>query len=179
MINLSLLRLQYEVLNKSFEQIASETGLPVSAIKVDAAQQNWKQLWPDPPQTAATTLDTSSLSPEELQEYYALQQEQYTDNTKKRLKLYTLAKDMFLATKYLELESLLIEKACDALNSIDPGAAGIRQLASVYKDLTAGTTLSALTKFSLEIDDSGIPTVIIRDLTGQKKAATDPDDLVQ
>jgi len=169
MINLSLLRLQYEILNKSLEQIANETGLPLSAIKVDATQGNWKQMWPDTTQSSTSQIDRDSLSSAEMQELYALEQEQFTDRSKKRLQLYSLAKDMFLATKYLELEYLLIDRACKALEDVDPGAAGIRQLAAVYKDLTAGTTLSALTKFSLEVDDSGMPSVIIRDLTGSKK----------
>jgi len=168
MLDPSLMKLQYEIFNTSIEQLAADSRMPVSLIQKAATEGKWKQLWPEQAKADVDQDLLDSLSDDERAELLALESDQYIENARKRLRVYTLAKDIFLATKYLELEHKILDTANDMLDNFDGGAAGIKQLSALYKDLTSGSSMTNLAKMSIGVDEDGMPSVIIRDLTGQK-----------
>lgn len=168
MLDPSLMRLQYEIFNTSIEQLAADSKIPVSIVQKEATAGNWKQLWPAQAQEQHSQEYLDSLTDDERGELLTLESEQYIETARKRMRVYTLAKDITLAVKYLELEHKLVDTAIDLLENFEGGAAGIKQLSALYKDLTSGSSLTSLAKLTLGVDEDGMPSVIIRDLTGQK-----------
>lgn len=171
--DIQLMRLQYEILNVPLSRLASESGLSESMINRTIEEEGWSQWWPE--EETAIQLKKQrelSLASEDLhtasseEEMLAQQSEEFVDRAKKRLQAYTLAKEIYLAQKYLQLESALITKAHAILEecpSLDPQA--IKQLSALYKDMVSKSPMSTL--LSLNADESGVPNLIIRDLTGQ------------
>lgn len=150
MIDFQLLQLQYEILNTPVSELAANTGVSERMMQDEITKLDWKQRWPDP--EGAET------------------QEDYIELSRKRLKVYSLAKDILLAQKYLELEVSIIKAANDIVestsNSITPQS--LKQLSALYKDMTSGTSLANLATMTLSTDESGIPMVIVRDVSGTK-----------
>jgi hypothetical protein len=170
MIDTELLKLQYEILNFSAEDIAKQTGMPISIIEAEIKNQGWKQWWPDDtPFTEENPED--ELDPREV---FALQSEQYIDKAKRRLAVYTLAKEIHLAQKYLALESSLVKKATDIVEGIsDADAEAAGKMATLYKNMTTKNPMAALQSISFGEDEGGIPTVIVRNLTGSRTGLKD------
>jgi hypothetical protein len=165
MIDTELLRLQYEILNFSVADLAKQTGMPESIIQKEVDSQNWKQWWP-------TDKHFAEANPEdelEDSEVFALQSEQYIDTAKRRLAVYTLAKEIHLAQKYLALESSLVDKAKDIVDEIKSSdAEAAAKMSRLFKDMTTKNPLASLQSIQFGEDEGGIPTVIVRDLTGRK-----------
>jgi len=171
-LNIPLMRLQYEILNTPLSQLAAEAGVPLSILSRDAESLGWKQLWPDLP-----TLDAPESEPTTLNnmqdalsraEAIALETEQYLDTARTRLKVYSLAKETMLAHRYLALECGILDAARDILEDGDYTAQTLKQLSGVYKDLSSGLSMSGVSGISIGEDDNGIPTVVIKDLSGGK-----------
>ena len=92
------------------------------------------------------------------------QADAFNERARKRLQVYSLAKEIYLSQKYLKLESALIDKAHDILeNSGELGPFGIKQLSALYKDMLSKSASATVTA---GMDESGMPTVTYRDLTG-------------
>ncbi len=167
MLDTELVKLQYEILNVSLETLADNLNLPLAILKTEAECNNWKQWWPsEGPLESLKALNDEDIS-EDPAEILELQSEQYLASTRKRLIVYSLAKEIFLAKKYASLESALLDKAKDILGEVktlEPNA--VKIIAGIYKDLTAKSYTTALRSMSLDPDDNGLPTVIIRDLSG-------------
>lgn len=169
-MDVNLMRMQYEILNVSFGQLAELSDLPASMIKEEAERAGWKQLWPE--ESAVVSPEHDDAGNEVPVDYFAASTDAYIESSRRRLKVYSLAKDIFLATKYFELESALINTAIDALEALQSQglkAQDIKFLSAMYKDLTSGSNLANLAASSIGTDESGIPTLVIRDLSGQGK----------
>lgn len=181
--DIAIMRLQYEILNTPLAQISVEANLPPSLVEKEALTQGWKQLWPDepillaPPEdllpTTLTDLEQASARADAL----SLEIEQYLDKSRKRLKVYTLAKETLLAHRYLALEVSLLSTAKDMLDNALNGEPhermtpqALKQLSALYKDLSSESSLSKIAGLSIATDDSGMPTVIIKDLSGSKRS---------
>jgi hypothetical protein len=158
-IDVQLLRLQYEILNVSAESIAQTTGLPLSAIQDEITHNYWTRMWPDE--------DEPPLEIAEGEDTFKLQSDRYVEKTRKRLYAYALAKEVLLATRYLELEAGLISKANECLTLVQPetGIAAVKMLSSLWKDMQKST--SANSAFSFGTDEMGLPTVVVKDLSGR------------
>ena len=170
MLDLALLKLQYEILNVPLEQIDAAAGLPIGAMAYEAKRLGWKQLWPDQPSLATPA---SLTNQDDANEALALESEQFIDNARKRLRVYTLAKEILLAQRYLELECGIIRCAKNILENaeVDPScmpASAIKQMSAMLKDLQYGSNLANLASMSIAQDENGLPQVIIRDLSGQR-----------
>ena len=175
MIDVELLRLRYEILNISLEDLASEIELPFSVLKNEAA--GWSQWWPDDSAlTKSTTIVTTSpivpsqddpLDPDDNDTLLSPLEEganQYLANTALRLRVFNLAKEVLFVNRYASLESEMISRATSLVKEVQT-AQDIRHISSVFKDLVAKSTAS--TSLSLGKGDDGMPTVIIRDLSGR------------
>ena len=46
-MNLSHIRLQYEILNKTLVQLGQENDIPVSMLEDEATKGGWVQWWPE------------------------------------------------------------------------------------------------------------------------------------
>ena len=160
MIDVQLLKLQYEVLNVSAESIATATGLPVDVIEDEIARKGWTRMWPDEDEPALLTA--------EGEDAFKLQSDAYIEKTRKRLFAYSLAKEILLATRYLELEAGIISKANECLMFIDPhsGASAVKALSALWKDMQKSA--AAASAFSIGQDESGMPMVVIKDLSGRQ-----------
>ena len=162
-IDVELLRLQYEILNVSVESIATTTGIPVDLIQREVEKGKWSPLWP-------LEENEPQLQIEEDQDAFTVSSNQYIEKTKRRLQAYSLAKDILLACRYLELESNLIKKANDALANLTDctiaQASGLKTLSSLYRDLVKDG-IGRATGLQMSTDEDGLPTVIIKDLSGR------------
>lgn len=159
MIDVAMLRLQYEILGVPAQSIAEANGIPLDMLEDEIRRKNWTVLWGTEPSPA-----TLGLDPED--ETFTSEADLYIEQLRKRLAAFSLAKDALLASRYLELEAGIIAKACEALTHIDPTAVNaIKALAALYKDMTKN--LASAASLAMTTDESGIPTVIIKDLSGR------------
>jgi len=162
-----LLKLQYEILNFSVADLAKKSGLPESIIQSEIDSQGWKQWWPDDTPFA----EAKEADDLDEREVFALQSEQYIDKAKRRLAVYTLAKEIYLAQKYMALESSLVEKARSIVESIsDSDAEAANKMSTLYKNMTSKNPIAALQAISFGEDEGGVPTVIVRNLAGRAGA---------
>lgn len=167
-IDLHILKLQYEILNVSASQMAKDTEVPESLIRETVETEGWLQWWPEEPQVDVfkKQAEQASLVDDDLTDgdILAQQSEEYVDRAKKRLQVYQLAKEIYLACKYLQLESALIGKAHDILETCETlDATSIKQLSALYKDMKHHGMNSLL---QAAVDDTGLPSLIVRDLSG-------------
>jgi hypothetical protein len=171
--DLSILQLQYEILNTPMDQLAADAGLPLSLLEKEAERLGWARKWPDedwlPVPEDTTDVLLQEMSEAELRaEKIAQEIEQYTETARQRLKVYSLAKEILLAHKYLALEVSIVNQAKDMTDKENITAAELKALSSLYKDLRSTSNLGNIAGISIGTDDSGIPTAIIKDLTGNK-----------
>lgn len=159
MLDVPLMRLQYEILNVSIDSLAESTGIPAEVIGDEVIKKGWTRQWPDD--------DEPQLLIEPGEDTFKLQSDAYIEKTRKRLHAYSLAKEVLLATRYLELEAGIISKANECLMHIDPssGTAAVKALSSLWKDMQKSAAQAAA--FSISQDEGGLPTVIIKDLSGR------------
>ena len=161
-IDIELLKIQYEILNVSIDSIARSTGIPADLIELEVKRGGWTRLWPDE--------DEPKLQIEEDEDVFTVSSSSYIKKTQRRLQAYSLAKEVLLATRYLQLESNLIQKANDALDALTDTnlsqASGLKTLSSLYRDLVKNG-IGGSTGLQLQTDEDGLPMVIIKDLSGQ------------
>lgn len=181
-IDLPLLKLRYEVLNVSLAELADEIATPLSILEKEAALKNWTQWWPDSLPEVLAPFSTPVLPSDPLIDpSYISDEEDYSDQltpleegsqtyikeSRIRLQVYTLAKEIYLAHKYATLESDLIDQARNIVE-VATTPQELAQLSNVFKNL--GSLLTSAAKSSLAIgpNEDGVPTVILRDLTGKR-----------
>lgn len=164
MATLELMRLQYEILNISLESLAKTAQVPISLLEREAKQSGWRQLWPES--------DEVEMQFEEGEDKFSISSDAYIEKAKKRLTAFSLARETALSMKYLELEAAIIDKAQEVLDNIPVGQASAsvaKVLASLYRDMSKNLiSAGAANNSTLDIDGGGIPTLLIRDLSGQK-----------
>jgi hypothetical protein len=173
-VNIPIFRLQYEILNKTLAELAAGASIPMSILQKEARDQRWKQLWPAIPKTEPEL--GTSLTYEDRQEQLALEADQYIEETNKRMRVYNLAKDIYLATKYLALEVKIIDTASAILDEVsqDIDPRNLKLLSALYKEMTSGTSLSSMAKNIAELDETGLAQVIFRDFSGAKSTLDIP-----
>jgi len=174
MIDIQLLKLQYEILNIPLEQLAQEISVPKSLLDTEARNNNWTQWWPEQLQgdiifnSPAPPFDV--ISEAQMDEEASVLEEgaqQYIRDTQIRLRVYNLAKEVYLTHKYATFESSLITKAKDIIDSVAT-AQELAQLSSMFKNLLPSGKSGQ--QLSIGQNEDGLPTVIIRDLTGRETA---------
>lgn len=172
MIDVYLLRLRYEILNVPLADLAKEVSIPLSILEKEA--KNWKQWWPDTDPLALSSapssdpptepsLDTDLYGDEELLSPLEEGAELFIKETRIRLQVFNLAKDVHLSHKYASFESQLMNKAKGLIGSVATPQ-DMTPLANLLKHLqTRSGAQLAISK-----TEDGLPTVIIRDLTGRE-----------
>ena len=165
-IDIPLLKLQYEILNISLDQLAQEVNVPKSILEQEARNNNWTQWWPDtePQFTIGLHIpdgqeDDEFLTPLEEGSQAFLKQ------TRVRLQVFNLAKEVYLTHKYASFEAALLAKAKDIVGTAAT-AQELSSLSNILKNLVPPS--KAAHSLTLGQSDDGIPSVIIRDLTGRK-----------
>jgi hypothetical protein len=158
MTDLNLLRLQYEYLDLSIAELAAAEEVPVSVMTQEIKNNGWRRLWP----TVLTRPDQYASDEDK-----ALYREQFLEDGKNRLKIFSLAKEILLAHRYMKLENSILVAADSMAQNPALKPSDLKALSSLYKDLHAGTTLGNLSSISFTADEDGIPTAIIRNLSGQ------------
>ena len=162
--DLALLRLQYEILNVPFATLAAQAGCPENILRAEADKGQWKQIWPENDLEVIRNRD--DVDAEFDDDAFQSESELLLERSKRRLAIYNMAKEMLLSQRYLKLESDLIRRASDVVAGVED-TKDIRALASVFKDLTAKSLQSAMASLSFGQDEGGLPTVLIRDLSGK------------
>jgi len=121
-MDVQLLRLQYEILNTPVEELAEDAGVPTEIMLDEIKHRRWTRRWPSEPTISA---DSEAMQKE-------------VGKAQSRLKLYLLEKEMYLASKYLALESSLVNRALDASEEFtEPNPKDLKILSGIYKDLTS------------------------------------------
>lgn len=167
-----LMKLQYEILNTPFSQLAVMSGISEDMIKDEATKAGWKQHWPDEPAAIIPAAINNVDDPDQpVDDYFMSSTADCIDKCRRRLQIYTLAKDSLLAMKYLELEFDIVSKASELITEVHDNkkltASDLKCLSSLYKDMSSNTNLTS-SSVSLGIDDSGLPTLVFKDLSGKK-----------
>ena len=91
--------------------------------------------------------------------------------SKRRLQLYVLAKETLLAQKYLDLENGIIDAARSLAvsRSMENGGelkpSDVKELSLVFKNMGASAVFGSSASFSFAQDESGLPTLIYKDLS--------------
>jgi hypothetical protein len=162
MFDIQLIRLAYEILGISAEDIAEQLGLVPRMVYEMIDKYNWKPWFP---KSASDFFLVDANDLEEGEDLLSVRIDQYSDQARKRLEVYTLAKELALAHKYLSLELSIMQKTADAIAEIDiRNTASLKLLSSIYTDMTkkhqSGTSLL------INNDENGLPQVVIKDLSG-------------
>jgi len=161
-IDIPALRLQYEILNKPLADLAATLGIPVTALEVEAKRAKWLQWFPEPDMS----IDSGEIRTDDMCELA----EDFVTRSKQRLSIYNIAKEILLAQKYFALETKIINEANAILDGADLDAKTVKALSSLYVDMTKTSVSNALASLSFGTDDSGLPTVVIRDMSGRKQS---------
>ena len=168
MIDLYLLRLRYEILNVPISTIALETMITPKGLQTEADNNNWKRWWPtlEDLQSAMAPSTRTDEDEENYSDLSPLEDEAntYINEAKIRLQVFSLAKDLHLASKYAAFEAALVDKA----HSLVQGATDtneVRQLTMSLKDLPGKMAQAGL---AISQGEDGMSTVIIRDLSGTR-----------
>lgn len=158
-------RLSYEILNIPLSALATNLGLTLSMLEKIAKDNGWSQWFPDP--DAQIYLDPdSNIGEFDGEDIFTVAADQYLDRNRKRLQVYAMAKNLATAELYADLEINLIDKARTAVMDIDvEDIKSLKDLSNVFKDLSKDLQ-NAGNAVSFATDQAGLPTVIIRDLSG-------------
>ena len=181
-MDIALMRLQYEILNTSVNYLADASGISADMIEEEINRAGWKQLWPNEPslsnpeslhKSIASQAAASSNQTDVEDDEFTTASATIIDRARRRLQIYSLAKETYLSSRYLDLEASLLDVTLSKILELSSAAQGgysandLKQLSSVYKDLTNGSALSAAASLQFGTDESGIPTVIFKDLSGK------------
>lgn len=191
LIDIPLLRLRYEILNVTLEELAADVDTPLQILRSEAKSNGWKQWWPydilidpssvvAPPTTTPSNATESSLSGAYSPTVAGMDEDDLVDDddesdlevgsraflrdTSLRLQVFNMAKEVYLSHKYAGLESALIDAASAAAGT-NTTPQDLKHLSSIFKDLA--THMTSGKSLSIGTTDDGLPTVIIRDLRGR------------
>ena len=160
-------KLSYEILNTPIEELADNLGLSPNMLQDVIDKHGWVRRFPE---SNAIPL-SPGYAPEgeevlEGEDIFTVKADQFIDFTKKRLQLFNIAKTLALTESYARLEFSLIDKVQKSVDEIPVvDNTGISKLAAAFRTLVKD--LSGLTSaVSFVQDESGLPTVILRDLSG-------------
>lgn len=161
MVNIELARLQYEILGRSLEELADHLDVPLDLLQEEAKKKKWKQTFPE---------DNTPPIYDEDEDAFAAELDNYVEKTRKRLVAFSLARDVFLSQKYLELEASILEKANELILSENNASSvsAVKALADLYKNMSKSVLSAGYNPaISIGLDEGSLPTVIVRDLSGQ------------
>jgi len=157
-------RLNYEILNIPLESIANSMNLRLIDVRAEAEENDWKQWFPETESDLDLDPDSELNEGENL---FELKANQYTEAGRKRLEVYSVAKQLALMNLYTRLEVNIVAKANEAIELTDPK--NVKDLSILSGVLTSMTKdLEKLSQsMTLGQDEStGMPQLIIRDLSG-------------
>ena len=179
-MDITLMRLQYEILNVPVSQLADMSGISEEMIQDEINRAGWKILWPNEPSianldTIHNYLDSSQkalTSQDQVEDdFFMTSSAEVIERSKRRLQMYTLAKETLLAQKYLDLENGILDAARSlaVTRSLERGGAlsacDIKELSVVFKNMGATASFGSSASFSFAQDESGLPTLIYKDLS--------------
>lgn len=172
----TLMRIQYEILNATPKELSVEYSVPLSVIMSEIANGGWVQKWPDLPSIMAEAVNANNDDTDEssmlmsADEAVSADMQQYIDMTRKRLQVFSLVKAKCLATHYMKLEMSLINTAQQMIDTLSyqMGPQAIKQLSALYKDMTSGASLANMLTSSSADDDTGLPLMLVKDLSGNR-----------
>ena len=173
-MNLAHVRLQHEILNYSIAQLAAFNNIPIHMLQAEADKGSWKQWWPESDLVIGPPSAGGSISEPEVEAdvdgSFIGQSELFLDRSKRRLAVYNVAKEMLMAQKYFELEAGIVDAALKVLETTEVHeAATVHTLGHLLKNLMSNSVANAMVNMNFGVDDGGLPTVIIRDLSGTKQ----------
>ena len=156
-------KLSYEILNVSIETLALNLGLTTAMLQKVADDFSWIQWFPDEKSDIYLDEDADMLEGEDI---FTVMADQYLDKNRKRLQVYNMAKNIAMTERYADLEVSLVDKARDAIVGIEASdVKSIKELSDVFRNLAK--ELQGMTSaVSFATDQQGLPTVIMRDLSG-------------
>jgi hypothetical protein len=162
MFDVIQIQLSYEILGLSVETIADNLGLSTRMIEEMATRGNWVRWFPIADNQVFLDTDTLLSEGDDLT---SVQVDRYTESAKRRLQVFSLAKDVLLAEKYLGIELQILNKTKEALMEISPNSTqDLKALSTIYADMHK--KIQSATQVTLGKDDTGLPHVIIKDLSG-------------
>ena len=184
-MDITLMRLQYEILNVPVSQLADMSGISESMIQDEINRAGWQPLWPNEPSIAnlesihaylgtssTPSLPAPSSNQDQVEDdFFMTSSAEIIERSKRRLQLYVLAKETLLAQKYLDLENGIIDAARVLATSraMENGGelkpSDVKELSLVFKNMGASAVFGSSASFSFAQDESGLPTLIYKDLS--------------
>ena len=170
-MNLSHIRLQYEILNKTLVQLGQENDIPVSMLEDEATKGGWVQWWPE--SDLVVIVDDNGDDGDEDSEKLQTQTEVFLERSKRRLAVYNVCKEFLLSQKYFELEDRILDAAIDILETMPAMKSdSVQSLGALFKNLMSRSVSNSLINMSFGEDEGGLPTVIVKDLSGTRRRVT-------
>ena len=137
-----ILRLQYEILGHSFEEIASGESFSAAFLQGLAKQHGWERVFPP-------------VRPNEGDE------ESFIEEARKRLDVYEAAKDLYLSGKFAAAEGRILSQLNSSFGSEVISPNELRVITSTLNALKGPSRKKA------GEEDDGVPTVILKDFRGE------------
>lgn len=157
-------KISYEILNTPIEELADGLGMSTNMLQSVINNRGWVRQFPDDEVLDADSQETQEIL--EGEDIFTVQADQFLDKSRKRLQLFNMAKSLALAERYAKLESAIIDKATRAVEAVEVSEVpSIAALANAFKALAKDLN-GAANAISFAQDQQGLPTVIMRDLSG-------------
>lgn len=122
------MRMRYEVLGESLEDLSTEYGFGTKALQAFAEEEGWCQ------KPLPSVID--QVEPKDLETYA----KNLLETTQHKLSVLSIYNQLYLRPRYIELEHQLLEKALEMTKQLDPSAPGasasLKRLVSSLNDLT-------------------------------------------
>jgi hypothetical protein len=165
--NMKVPRLSYEILGVPLKDLADTLGLPLSMMEKIAKEQEWQQWFSEDDSSSFSLVEgTEGEELLEGEDIFTVRADQFLDKNRKRLQVFNMAKQLALVELYADLETKLLAKARSAIEAVDEESVrDIATLSGVFQALTKDIQ-GLNSAISMGKDESGLPTVIIRDLSG-------------
>lgn len=92
--------------------------------------------------------------------------DKYEEAVDERLRIFNAAKEVYLGAKYASLEATILNAATEAATA-DLAPKDLKSLSGLFSELRKHSLSESLVRAKGDLDNAGVPSVIIKNLTGK------------
>lgn len=161
-IDYELLKVRYELFGDSVETLALSINTPPDMLQQEIERRGWT------PSNliACAEPSTNATKPTDLASFAAT----FTETAKSKLTVLSLARQLAFADDYARIERKLLEMLFQNIKEYGEHPKILKELAGVFKDLTANSVTANIGKALQETDDKGgnLIVQIMNEIKGEK-----------